>query len=79
MDKHCEEALDRLFEYIDGELPDADVKELAEHLKKCPPCETEHRIAERIKKMVSRCPQETAPERLRERIFAIVAQARGTE
>ncbi len=79
MDRHCEEALDRLFEYIDGELPEADLKEIAEHLKACPPCEAERRIRERIKEMVARCPQETAPERLRERILGIVAEARGSE
>jgi mycothiol system anti-sigma-R factor len=76
VDKHCEEALDRIFEYIDGELPEADVKELAQHLKACPPCETEQRIHERIKQMVARCPLEAAPEHLRERVLAIIAEAR---
>jgi mycothiol system anti-sigma-R factor len=78
MDKHCEESLDRIFEYIDGELPDADVRELVEHLKECPPCETERRIAERIKQMVARCPQESAPQQLRDRVLAIVAEAKKT-
>jgi len=79
VDKHCEDALDRLFEYIDGELTDAELKEIAQHLKACPPCEAERRIRERIKEMVARCPQERAPERLRERILDIVAEARASE
>jgi len=79
MSSHCQDALDRLFEYIDQELPEDQIKEIAAHLKACPPCEAEARVAERIKQMVAGCPQEQAPEHLKARILAVIAEARAAD
>lgn len=73
---HCDELLDRLFAYVDKELPAEELRAIAEHLEACPPCEAERRIHERIKEMVSFCPSEQAPQHLRERILAMISQAR---
>ncbi|WP_159448731.1 mycothiol system anti-sigma-R factor [Demequina sp. NBRC 110053] len=73
--RECEEALDRLFEYIDDELPQDELRRIGDHLKTCPPCEAEHKIKERIKNLTSRTGGETAPEELRERILASIRSA----
>lgn len=77
MAKHeCEEALDRLFEYIDGELTPTELEHVASHLKECPPCEAEHKLNEKIKTRVSATGGECAPEALRERILETLRTAR---
>jgi mycothiol system anti-sigma-R factor len=74
---HCAELLDKLFAYIDQELPEEELLAIAEHLKVCGPCEAERMAFERIKEMVSGCPQEVAPGRLRERVLGILSDAKG--
>ena len=77
MAKHeCEEALDRLFEYIDGELTPAELDQVATHLKECPPCEAEHKLNEKIKTRVAATGGECAPEQLRERILETLRTSR---
>lgn len=77
MAKHeCEEALDRLFEYIDGELTPAELEQVGAHLKDCPPCEAERQLNEKIKTRVSSTGGECAPEALRARIVATLQAAR---
>ncbi|PKQ25457.1 MAG: mycothiol system anti-sigma-R factor [Actinobacteria bacterium HGW-Actinobacteria-4] len=75
--KECEEALDRLFEYMDHELPEDQLQRIGAHLKDCPPCEAEHRINEKIKHLVARTGGEVAPEALRDRILVTLQHARG--
>ncbi|MFV0634138.1 mycothiol system anti-sigma-R factor [Demequina sp.] len=70
--RECEEALDRLFEYIDDELPQDELRRIGDHLKTCPPCEAEHQIKERIKNLTSLTGGETAPQALREKILASI-------
>lgn len=72
----CEEALDRLFEFIDDELPDDELRRIGAHLKTCPPCEAEHRIKEKIKNLTSQGGGEQAPDQLRERILSSIRSAR---
>jgi mycothiol system anti-sigma-R factor len=77
MAKHeCEEALDRLFEYIDGELTAAELEQVSTHLKECPPCEAEHKLNEKIKTRVAATGGECAPENLRTRILETLRTAR---
>ena len=72
----CEEALDRLFEYIDHELPEEEIHRIGEHLKECPPCEAEHKINEKIKRLVNRTGHDVAPEDLRDRILMTIRAVR---
>jgi len=74
--RQCQEALDKLFEYIDGELPDADLTRIGEHLKDCPPCEAEHQINEKIRLLVSQAHGDKAPHQLRERVLSTLQAAR---
>lgn len=74
--RECDDALDRLFEFIDDELPDEELQRIGRHLKTCPPCEAEHRIKEKIKNLTSRSGGEEAPEALRVRVLASIRSAR---
>ena len=74
--KSCEEALDRLYEFIDNELPPEELRRVAEHLQECSGCDAERRVNERIKEIVSACPKEAAPDDLREKVLAVIAEAR---
>ncbi|MDN4478298.1 mycothiol system anti-sigma-R factor [Demequina lignilytica] len=74
----CEEALDRLFEYIDHELPEEEIHRIGEHLKTCPPCEAEHKINEKIKRLVNQTRHETAPDALRQRVLDAIRATRET-
>lgn len=74
--KSCDEALDRLYEFIDNELPPEDLRRVADHLQECSGCDAERRVNERIKDLVSACPKEAAPDDLRARVLAVIAEAR---
>lgn len=74
--RECDAALDRLFEFIDRELPDDELRRIGTHLKTCPPCEAEHRIKEKIKNLTALSGGEEAPEALRSRILASIRGAR---
>jgi mycothiol system anti-sigma-R factor len=76
MTDHCAEFVDKIFAYIDKELPEEELLVMAEHLEKCGPCEAERRAFERIKEMVSGCPLEAAPDRLKDRIRSIIVEAK---
>lgn len=75
--RECDAALDRLFEFIDHELPDEELQRIGRHLKTCPPCEAEHRIKEKIKNLTALSGGEQAPEALRKRILTSIRNARG--
>lgn len=64
----CEEALERLEAYLDGELPGADVREIADHLTTCYPCTDRATFEEQLRSLVARNCVENAPASLVERI-----------
>ncbi|MBD7917657.1 mycothiol system anti-sigma-R factor [Cellulomonas sp. Sa3CUA2] len=64
----CDEAVERLWEYVDSELGDLDQKRVQAHLDECAPCLEEEHIEVVLKQLVRRCCQEEAPAALRLRI-----------
>ncbi|MBB2922951.1 mycothiol system anti-sigma-R factor [Cellulomonas cellasea] len=64
----CDEALGRLFEYLDSELDAPDAERIRAHLEECEPCLGEYDVEAVVKKLVKRCCQEEAPADLRLRI-----------
>lgn len=36
--RECEESLEKLYDFLDGELPDASREQIAEHLERCRGC-----------------------------------------
>ncbi|GAB2967087.1 MAG TPA: mycothiol system anti-sigma-R factor [Actinotalea caeni] len=64
----CEEALERLEEYIDSEITEIDAGRLRAHLEECASCFGEAELERRVKELLRRSCCETAPETLRMRV-----------
>lgn len=64
----CEEALDRLEEYLDSEMGELDAGRLREHLQGCTSCLGEAELEQRFRALLRRSCCETAPETLRVRV-----------
>jgi mycothiol system anti-sigma-R factor len=73
----CAEVLDRVYAYVDGELTEH-VDEIRAHLEECAPCLAEHDLEVALKALVRRSCQDRAPDALRTRILAQLAQARAS-
>jgi mycothiol system anti-sigma-R factor len=70
---NCQDCLDRMWQYIDGELDVESTDELQRHLAQCRECFSEAEFERQLKAMVRRaCGAERAPERLRERLTKIL-------
>jgi mycothiol system anti-sigma-R factor len=66
----CAEALERLEAYLDGELPDTRVADLAEHLRACYPCADRVSFEEHLRNLVRRRCVDHAPSDLVDRVRA---------
>lgn len=72
----CSEALNHLYEYLDGEVGTEDHRQIAQHLVECAPCLKEFDIEQVIRRLVARSACEVAPAQLRVRISATFASLR---
>lgn len=72
----CAEVLDRVYEYIDGELDHQRVHVIKEHLDECGPCLREYGLEEAVKAIVKRSCSDPAPADLRAKVLAHIAAAR---
>ena len=73
-DRECAMALQRLYEFLDHELADADADAIRAHLDACEPCLDAYGVEEHIRTLVKRCcTGERAPETLRVRVTQITA------
>ena len=75
----CDESrLERLYEYLDGALPAADVAEIRAHLEGCAECREEHNLECMIRSAMKRSCSEQAPAALKasilEKIHSIRAE-----
>ncbi len=69
----CDECMQRLEEFVDRELTDAEVREVRLHLEFCPPCEERYRFQAGFKRLVKVCcEQDKAPAALREKLQKIL-------
>jgi len=69
-DTDCREVLDRVYEYLDGEMEQLDCAKIKQHLEECGPCLRQYDLDEALKALVRRsCACEPAPEQLRARIM----------
>lgn len=74
----CEQALGRLFSYLDSELDPADAARVRAHIKDCRSCLDELAVETVLKNLVRRCCQEQAPDDLRVKIHARLTTLRIT-
>ena len=56
---HCEDLLERISRYIDGELPAAERLMMEEHLRDCPECEE---VLHSLEHTVDLCREEGRPD-----------------
>lgn len=64
----CQEALDQLERYLDGELPGTTLEEVKQHLTACYPCTDRASFEEQLRAIVRRDCVESAPPSLVTRI-----------
>ena len=65
-DTDCSEVLERVFVFIDNELPTADWAQIQHHLDECGPCLQKYDLERTVKLLVRRSCCESAPQGLRE-------------
>lgn len=64
----CEEALKRLFEYLDRELDPKREQEVERHLRSCRACYSRAEFEKRLKGQLSAAANERIPETLEQRV-----------
>jgi mycothiol system anti-sigma-R factor len=73
----CSEVLERVYEYLDGEMSEHDVAKIRQHLEECRPCLGQYDIDLALKALLRRsCACEAAPEELRTRIMIRITEVR---
>lgn len=71
-ERDCAAALQRLYEFLDKELPEADADTIRAHLDACEPCFDAYGVEEHIRSLVKRCcTGSRAPDTLRVRVTEI--------
>ncbi len=68
----CEEVIERLFAYLDGELVDVPRETIDRHLQHCRDCFTRAEFEKRLRARVADSVSTKAPERLRSRVRALL-------
>ncbi|HXF97146.1 MAG TPA: zf-HC2 domain-containing protein [Gaiellaceae bacterium] len=66
----CAEAVERLWEYLDGSLPDASRQAIEQHLSFCRRCCGEAEFAAELRAFLARSAAEELPADVRERLLA---------
>ena len=73
----CREILDRVYAYLDGELPAGGLAEVHQHLAECGPCLREFGLEEAVRRLVHRCcGQEPVPGELRTKVLVRIRAVR---
>jgi mycothiol system anti-sigma-R factor len=72
----CSEVLERVYEYIDGEVDSERRHQIKEHLDECSPCLREFGLEEAVKAIVKRSCSDPAPPDLRAKVLSNIAAAR---
>lgn len=69
----CEEALRRVFAYLDGDLDAQAHGEMEHHLHRCRGCFSRTEFERRLQQRLRETAQEQAPERLRARVRRLLS------
>jgi mycothiol system anti-sigma-R factor len=72
----CSEVLDRVYEYLDGELDRERVHVIKEHLEECSPCLAEFGLEDAVKSIVKRSCSDPAPADLRSKVLRRIEAVR---
>jgi mycothiol system anti-sigma-R factor len=74
----CAEAVERLWEYLDGALPAPDKVALEEHLGFCRVCCGEVEFAQELREFLARSAADEVPEDVRVRLLATLDEIEPT-
>ena len=70
---NCEEAVEKVWQFLDKELDEASFAEMQKHLEECRHCFSKVEFEERLRVMLRRsCCSEKAPAELRERLTRLM-------
>jgi anti-sigma factor (TIGR02949 family) len=74
----CQEALERLYEYLDGELTPESADEVQRHIEVCDACYPEVRFTTEFRDAIRRAAhgQPTVPDRLRRKVGELLEAER---
>jgi mycothiol system anti-sigma-R factor len=75
----CQEAIDTLYHFLDGELTETRRDEISRHLARCSPCLEAFDFEAELKVLIARHCRDQVPEHLRIRIAAVIAEASKSE
>ena len=76
-DMECAKALEKVYLYLDSEIPDDDCAELRRHIEDCAPCLREYGLEQSFKSLVARsCGCDEAPRDVRERLLVRLREVR---
>ena len=74
-DIDCQEVLDKVYGYLDGEINEESLTGINQHLDECSPCLREYGLEKAVRSLVVRsCKCEMAPEGLRVSIMSRIAE-----
>lgn len=74
---HCDDALDTLYHYLDGELTETRRAQIRKHLEECSPCLQKFDFEAELKVVIARRCRDQVPEHLRLRVAAALAEESG--
>ena len=76
-DLDCAAALEKVYLYLDGEMPDEDCTELRRHIEDCAPCLREYGLEQQFKALVARsCGCDETPPDLRSKLLTRLREVR---
>lgn len=75
----CDKARQDLEEYLRDEVCKTQHTDIREHLEKCPSCRDEALVATTLTEVVARACKETAPEELRDQVFARLREVQSSQ
>ncbi|MFJ4224703.1 zf-HC2 domain-containing protein [Microbacterium sp. NPDC089695] len=75
----CDKARQDLEEYLRNEVCKTGHSEIREHLENCPSCRDEALVAKTLTEVVARACKETAPEELRDQVFARLREVQAAQ
>ncbi len=73
----CRHFFERLFEFVDCEMPSIDADEMLLHVEQCAPCLDKIAAEMKIRQLLKRSCCEKAPEELQMRIMQVTVQKTG--
>jgi mycothiol system anti-sigma-R factor len=74
-DVDCNETIERLYTYLDGELTDERRIEIKRHLDDCPPCLHAFDFEAELRQVIADRCKDRVPESLRQRIHEALTEA----